>query len=288
MAGVAAQELSDSDTVQIPDRGWVRMAAVCNADPENITCWTPSGLPAPKVAELMNAYYLVNSQQHLEIRYKHRSLLLVVKSLFANQPGRGVNLNSLDVGPGSPVYQQVMIGFNTPGEETTTAYWYYPADELDKVDVSATLSCNTDSVKVPLQVGAEARLEGGSVRITAIEKATNSKAPRPYPGQPAGPRWTVRYVLEGSGDNPVTTIYATPMDKDGNVVNRVDSHGNPTSERPGGLYYESGLQPYFPIVTSGDGVLTIAVNPDEVGWLQVTGNISRKVTFKNVLLRPRQ
>ena len=285
----AAKETADGYFYRIPGRGWMQMAGACNADPEHIDCWKPTGEPDAKLSELINAYFLLNSQQRLELRYKHRSLMLVTKSLLSNVPGQGtINFNGLQVDPGGNLNQQGTIGYYGQGDESTTFYWFYPAESLTSVDVSATLYSSTEGVKVPLRVDAEVRLQGGRVRITKIEKASDKDVmPNPYGNAnlPKTPHWYVDYELTGEGSEPVTSINAFPLDDDGIQIGRVDGRGNPVVPTPN-LGRFDGRQPYYPVAAVTGHRIVLAVNPEKVGLLFITGNSQKKVTFKNVALQP--
>jgi hypothetical protein len=287
----AAQEATDGFSLRIPGRGWLQMAGVCNADPQQITCWKPNGEPDPKLSELLNAYYLVNPQQRLEIRYKHRSLMLVIKSMFSQVSGQGnINFNNIQVDPGGQLNQQGTIGYGGQGEESTTFFWYYPTEGLATIDASAVLNTTTEPVKVSLAVGAEARLPGGTFRITRIEKGSDNDAgPNPNIYDRAavtrGPHWEVSYTLVTDGAEPVASIYATAFDHDGNPISQVDAKGNPVKPKPGPFAYD-GMHPYRPIVSANGVVLLLAVNPDKVSSLSITGAAQKKVLFKNVNLQP--
>jgi hypothetical protein len=287
----AAQEASDGYSLRIPGRGWIQMAGVCNADPQQITCWKPTGEPDAKLSEFLNAYYLVNPQQRLEIRYKHRSLMMVMKSMFSPGAGQGnINFNNINVDPGGQLYQQGTIGYGGQGEESTTFFWYYPTEDLAKVDTTAVLNATTDPVKCSLVLGAEARLQGGTVRITKIERGSD-KDPNPninvYDASAGkrGPHWVVSYVLTGDGPEPVTSIYASVFDRDGAPINQVDDKGNPTAPRPGRFGF-NGIQPNRAVVGVRPNEITLGVNPDKVGSISISGTAQKKVMFKNVTLQP--
>jgi len=284
-----AQETADGFSYRIPGRGWMQMAGACNADPEHIDCWKPTGEPDAKLSELINAYFLVNSQQRLEIRYKHRSLMLVTKSMFSNAQGQGnMNFNGLQVDPGGNLNQQGNIGYNGQGEEVTNFYWYYPAESLTSVDVSAMLYSTTVGMQAPLRVDAEVRLQGGRVRITKIEKAPDKDViPNPYGNAnvPKTPHWYVDYELTGEGSEPVTSIYAAALDGDGNQIGRVDGRGNPVVPTPNEGRFNMPQQ-YYQVAAVNGHRIVLAVNPEKVGFLLITGNSQKKVTFKNVALQP--
>ena len=287
----AAQEATDGFSYRLPGRGWLRMAGACNADPEQVTCWKPTGEPDAKLSELINAYFLVNSQQRLEIRYKHRSLMLVMKSLINNSSGQGtINFNGLEVDPGGTLNQQGNIGYNGQGEESTTFYWFYPSEGVTSVDVSSVLNESSAGVRLALKTDAEAKLPGGSVRIGKIEKLSDKDLTQQQfgnPNAPKGPHWSAVYTLSKEGPEPLTSIYGYPYDTDGNQINQVDKNGNPTAPRPSGLPYNNGFMSYNPLVIMNGTSITLAVNPEKVGYLMITGNTQRKVAFKNVALAPK-
>ena len=175
----AAQEASDGYSYRMPGKGWISIAGVCNADPEQISCWKPSGEPNPKLSELISAYYLVNPQQRLEIRYKRRSLMIITKSLLGNFPGQGnLSFNGLQVDPGGQLNQQGSIGYGGQGEETTSFSWYYPAEGLTSIDATAMLNISTESVKVELKVDEVARLSGGRVQLRRSRRFPTRRRPR--------------------------------------------------------------------------------------------------------------
>jgi hypothetical protein len=285
----AAQQTADGFSFKMPGRGWLQVAGACNADPEHIDCWKPTGEPDPKLTELINAYFLINPQQRLEIRYKHRSLMLVSKSIFNNVQGQGnVNFNGLQVDPGGNLNQQGNIGYNGQGEEVTMFYWYYPAESTTSVDVTAMLNVTTEGVKIPLKIDAEGSLSGGKVRFTKIEKASDKEVvPNPYgnPNSPSGSHWYVNFELTGAGSEPVTSIYAFALDQDGNQISQVDTRGNPVTPKPNERRY-NGIQPYYAIAGVSGNRIILAVNPDKVSSLVINGNSQKKVTFKKVALQP--
>ncbi|MHB8636463.1 MAG: hypothetical protein ACYC96_08315 [Fimbriimonadaceae bacterium] len=295
VAGLAAIGLAtaqigaDGYSYRLPGVGMVSLAGVCSADPELITCWTPSGDANPKLSELMSAYYLVNPQQRLEIRYKHRSLMLVTRALIDNLPGRGnINFNGLEVDPGGQLNSQGAIGYGGQGEATTSFYWYYPPDDLASVDATGVLNVSSDSVKLPLKVGAKAQLQGGMVQITSIRKASSQSVSGPHFGyqQPSGPRWIVSYSLVGQGASPVTSIYASVYDRNGDIVSAVDHRGNPTiTPRQNGMFFGGG-GPAFPLAMANGSQINLAVNPEKVGYLMVTGTAQQRLSFKKVALQP--
>ena len=277
------QESAEGYSYRIAGRGWIQVAGVCNADPQQITCWKPTGEPDPKLSELLNAYYLVNPQQRLEIRYKHRSLMLIMRSMLGQSSGAGnVNFNGLEVDPGGMLFQQGSIGYGGQGEETTNFFWYYPPEGLATVDATLQLGTSTEPVKLALKVDAMAKFPGGVFQITKIEKGTTQPEPNSRALAKA-PRWEVSYNLLGQGPEPITSVFVTVFDRDGNAINQVDDRGNPVQPSPGQFMYD-GFRPNRPVVMVNAGRIILGVNPEKVGSMSVTGTGQRKVTFKNVSL----
>ena len=100
-----------------------------------------------------------------------------------------------------------------------------------------------------------------------------------------GPHWLVHYDLTGEGAEPITSIYANVLDHDGNPISAVDGRGNPVSPQRNNMMYD-GFRQNYPIAMTNGNTITLAVNPEKVGYLTVTGSAQKKVSFKNISLSP--
>lgn len=282
---------SEGTTVRLTGKGWISMAGVCSADPQHIACWQPDGSPAPKLTELLNAYYLVNQQQHLEIRYKRRSLMLVFQYMLSSTGGHSVNFGNIAADPGGSIYNQGTISYGGTNEETTNYYWYYPSDDLKTVDLTANLNETTEGGKLELKVGASLRMAGGTLTITKIQSAPADATVNPGyvdPNRPKGPMWSVAYDLKPDGTNPITSVYATPFDEEGAVISQVDDRGNPKKPTRGNQYGQMGYMGagQYPIISQNQNGWLLRVQPSKVAYLTVSGTSVSKLDFKGVALQP--
>ena len=285
--GFSMQDGLEGFTYRAPGGGWFQVAGVCNADVQHITCWTPTGEEEPKLTELLNAYFLINPGQRMDVRYKHRTLMLVTKQFFT--PGAsGVGMATIQVEPGPPIYQSFTIGYNTPGNDSASIYWFYPPDEVSNIDVSGLLTTTTGPEKIDLKAGASAHLKGGKVTITGIKKLPNKPAnpPNPYMPPQKGPQWDATYSIQGEGDEPITLANFTAYNRHGDVIESIDDRGNPIKRQPGQFNsFDGPFRQSYPLFVAQPGHVTLGVKPDKVGYLMVTGSSNKKVTFKNVSLK---
>ncbi len=287
VAGSASQSRTDY-SYEVTDRGSIKIEGVCSVETDRLACWKPAGEADPKLTELINAFFLVSGQR-LEMHYKHRTYLIAVRSKSLNYQNP-LNSNQLQV-DGNAIGQGVNV-YMGGQSDLPAMYWFYPSDDATSFVPSVKLDFNAPGVRVPLKVGATAEMQGGSIEITAITKL-DAKASQPEVRGPYGnqmkpkPTWLVTYKLLGTGNQPLTGIFAYAYDASGNPVNRVDTKGNPDA-RPadnmnGYNYNQDGpIVSVYPV-----GTIRLTVNPEKVGYLMITGTSSRVLTFGPVALQPK-
>jgi hypothetical protein len=129
-------------------------------------------------------------------------------------------------------------------------------------------------------------LQGGVVRITGIERASESDLRGSkywHPSARNEPYWIVSYELTGEEPAPITSIRAVAFDTGKSPVFLVDAKGNPTFNPPFNNPSRGGQNP---IAVMSRTKILLAVRPELIGFLRLSGSTLTKVTFKKIPLQP--
>jgi hypothetical protein len=214
--------------------------------------------------------------------------MLVTRSFFETGPGHaGLSVSSVRLNPGNDLNSQNFIGNMGQNEPMTAFYWFYPEADQTSVDISTTLNSSIESVRMPLKVGAEVKMQGGSLSLLSIGKAPDTKNLQNnggYGPPPPGPRWTAGYKLTPEGADPIQSIYVYAYDQNDQQITQVDGKGNPVSRTPGPRFNDGFQANYAVAAIAGADVITLRVNPEKVGYLMIGGTTRKAISFKNIAL----
>ena len=258
------------------DGGTFSLEGVCAIDQSSIACARPDGQGDPKLTEFVTAYFVVHENETLNLRYKHRSYLVVADRTDGSDRSRTSTLSDLRTASGLQL-QLFSTVQRAPGNGERTLYWLYPPDDVRSFDLVLSYFDSPSEYVIAPKVGSEVRTESGRMRIEKIERQKQDPQDREYMGQRAKGRW--QWVITVSGDEALDSgkqFFIRALDKRHQPVSSIDTEGAPIAFQP----YAYGSVVY----RSLPGTWISFVKPDALSEFAIRIQTTSKSTIRNVAL----
>ncbi len=215
---------SSPSTVATFAGGQAEALGVCEARPDYVACWSPTGAASPSLTDTFR-FALANGGE-ASFRFGKKNRYLAVRhpaELAVNYRAANDSLSPSLYGNGEPRTEFLRVTAGpTEGEIT--------------IQASVTIA-NKEEPVLPLREGAKATIDGRSVEVGAAQKVSAKKRaatvdPQRFygysPNPPTGDYWTFVIGLEGREGEYVNWSY-TPLDSAGTPIRYVDVNGRPLS-----------------------------------------------------------
>ena len=276
------------------DLGKLEQLGACSISEEAIACWNPDGDPAHDLEEKVKAYYLVNGDADLRLKYGRKNRFVA----FQQPNNRGesaATLGNVRLSGEQLVNVVGQIAPSNSGDAPMIA-WYLVDVEPSETRTPITFDINAKfgTSSIPLKIGSEASVGPIKVKIEGIKPGPERKqawGPAHNKGQKT---WTVSLNLEGTISGKYPDLAGSLIDSSGQPIWSVTANGVPTkpTHQQGMLIpgFNGNFDASVTLISGGNTArqeLSVAVNPDKAPTLVLTLNGKRQVTFKNILLDPK-
>jgi hypothetical protein len=284
----------------------VKIEAVCEVDPEHVSCWDLHGVISAELSERMRAGLTYNNGLDVSFSMGRKNRYLLYSATGNQYP----NFQTVN-GYGN----MQSYSFNTnSGNERSGWARISVAQHTTTAEVTMNLSVpGPAAVTLPFKEGSAVTYDGQLLTMGGWK--VGGSTPNYYPGnwngydqvQPGkkNPGWSVFIGVESP-----TYFNYVPLDKDGHVIGHVDAKGRPMSDmeflkltagnKTNPVYYNGGYpqRGYFgtpsAVLFQASGpstptaqVFTTNVDPKYISGLQVSGQHQLRVRFPGLPLDPK-
>ncbi len=287
----------------------LEVAGACMVTEDSVRCWDARGAAAPDIRERVEKALLdtrFGMNQAIRMRYKAKNRLVVMRTTRTSDSNRsymmveGIGDPSADGGGGgSLMMEEEYTSAREPGQPRYQGY-FVSAKPANK-SVSARVRLTDQSLvteRLAAKVGAALSVDGVSIKIRAIRKASEEDMRSSGMPRAQGVSWTVEVEVKQGTSRPAQ-FNLTPLDKQGQSIQHVDAKGVPQDQasfqaemdaqmrsgKPFFGYRSTAMQSMWN--SSGQVLYSLSVKPDFVHSFAVGVSRSRSIDITGILLDPK-
>lgn len=298
--GFATQNSGSSETIRV-DRvyesksyGKIEFMGACSLTTETVSCWDADGAASPDLSERVKAYYIVQPEADIHLKFGRKNRMLVFKAPVRNY-NSGETLSSTKTANGNYLNWAGQLGMNSLTADPQLIWYPVDVDPSEKTtSILFEMNSHLGTTAIPAKVGSEGTIDGFKVKIESIKPGPDRTITWVAAPNNRQKIWNVAVTFTGDNLANVPTCGISAIDAKGGQITRIDRNGDPLKPLPAGYFggysgpngFDSGI-----VTVSGAGttsqVWSVPINPAHIAHFNVTLSRTKTVRFENLLLDPK-